>query len=517
MNIALINFFPFRPHIEHMFYLGAQLEKAGHKVSFLRCDKLLSSCYYKEINSYSKLSCVKCKLGGFGQYNNIDLHSLNRSNEDSPFDVKEFVKSSVYTLNREEDSEKINSDSLNLLSKRLQVGAQESYSSVTKFLKENDIDFSFIFNGRIDVMRAALESCKNLKINFACVERTWFGDGIQLNFLDNCLSLKDLKKLSFKYSDIPLTNKEAELAATALFKRIKGVGNNEWRQYNKNPKVIDWSSKARLKVLILPSSKNEQLSHKDWTNNFNDFHQYFDNVIDALKLKYNDLSVNVRGHPNWSETIYGVEGEQINLSYMKWAKSKNYNYISSDNSASTFDLISNCDLLLLNGSSAVYEAGYLGKASIVIGKCHYDRAQIAHPVYSESCIDKINFEALLNRNKDEIVRNTLRFVFSFAFRYALFKESVQAINTLDYKYSANFDVDRLEKMISQLEIIPDSDELEDFEANFSNEMEVVDAVLSGYKFNNTYQSKIVDEFSVKVKPLNKVVNMLRNYLPRGDL
>lgn len=520
MKIALINFFPFRPHVEHMFYLGEQLKKANHEVVYLSCKGALGSCYNLAIKGNAAFSCAKCRVGGLESFVPGDRlrfvdDYIDRSEPDksSPY-YREMVKSSSYTLTRIERSEDLEAAKVIGFQDELEKGAFRSFSGVRRFIEEEGPEFVFVFNGRMDVLRGAVEAAKSLDTPFACVERTWFGHGVQLNFSGNALSLVELRKVTDVFQSKPLTKKQAISSASFICSRFLKTNELEWRKYNEDSVNYGWpkSGGDRKRILILPSSKNEQLSHPDWESGISDYLEAFKVLL--KKLPREKYSVVLRGHPNWAENIGIASGKSIEEHYLRWCEENDVEMLGSSSKQNTCDLIRSCDHLILNGSSAAYEAGFLGKKITCVGSCHYSTSGIADVYLSEDELERFSPEAD-EHDRVEVIRKTLRFVYSFAHRYALFQRSIKANSTTDYSYSSNFDMARLERMMESGHILFEDEE---FAEEQLGEDEVVGLIESGdwSMFQNLPSPVIQKELNLGRKGLFRYIDSIRNLLPRGD-
>lgn len=52
MKLGFTSIYPFRPHVEHVYYLAKLMEGAGHDVCYLTCDAELASCYGRELKGF---------------------------------------------------------------------------------------------------------------------------------------------------------------------------------------------------------------------------------------------------------------------------------------------------------------------------------------------------------------------------------------------------------------------------------------------------------------------------------
>ena len=222
----------------------------------------------------------------------------------------------------------------------------------------------------------------------------------------------------------------------------------------------------------------------------------------------------LRGHPNWAEKIGIASGESIEKFYKDWCDKNGITMLGSASKQNTSDLIKLCDHLILNGSSAAYEAGILGKRITCLGNCHYSTAGIAEVYLDEAQLHDFDPEKP-GIDSDEVIRKTLRFVYSFAYRYALFQNSIKANSTTNYSYSSDFDIRRLEKMMKSGEIIfEDELSLDDS----SQEDQVISLIKSGdwASFLELPVPEIKNQLKVGRKGIFRYIESVRNLLPRGD-
>lgn len=518
MRVGLINFFPMRPHVEHMYFISKCLTKLGYEVSYLSCSGGEAKCYYKVISQKSgNLACLQCKLGGFKSYDdsNISYIDIDRKVEVDE-EMLDWPRSSSYTAFRvEEGFEDIFMEKSNELYNELLLSVASVHKQTKEWIKKNNIEYVMVFNGRMDILRASLEACYDLNIPVNTIERTWFGDGIQFNFRGNCLNLKDITFLHENFKDKPLTKLQIEKVKSAFLPRFSNEDNNEWRNYNRNRSDYEWNtSESGLKCLILPSSKNEVLGHPDWKNPHHDsYKDVFLKCIDKLGIERHNVIL--RGHPNWSERIGSAEGMHINDDFKKWASEVGINYIESHDSADTLGLIKQADVVLLNGSSSVYEAAFLGTPTILVSPCFYYSAGISKNVFTEEDIEKLDTSYIENYNHGEVLIRAARFIYTHGFRYAQFSDHVRAITTTDYVYKID------EKVMSKLKYILENNEITSSDESFSSttieEEEFVNAIIRG---DYSYQSNVKKYdgfFKINRRSFYRPVDWIRSKMKRGDL
>src|ERR1700728_1416594 len=79
MRFGIASIFSFRPHVQHMAYLAALLEGAGHEIHGFTCDAALSHCYSRDLRGRGRVShCAGCVIGGIRSFAVPRLWSVNR-------------------------------------------------------------------------------------------------------------------------------------------------------------------------------------------------------------------------------------------------------------------------------------------------------------------------------------------------------------------------------------------------------------------------------------------------------
>ena len=522
MNIGFVNIYPWRPHGFHGAFLVQLCKKAGHSVFILECPGRLHSCYSKLIQGGNVSRCVKCKLGslstyGIGKVSNI---SSKYWNDKIPEElITEGLLSSSVTLYREEEeSIYLTSDRLIEARDKLKRNYIDTYHSSLEMISKNKLDCLIVFNGRIDMTRAAIEAAKDSGINFVTHERPFMGHGIQLNVNENCLGLRTRTLLNQKFDLLPLTKEQARLAGAEIAKRFMGTNHLEWRVYNKESKQLDeWPTEThREKILVIPSSRSEVGGHKDWENSCG-------SNLDALSLFLKRIGaeknqVVVRFHPNWAQNVGKSNGESSRRLYKEFCDSQGYFYIDSHESVSTIGLITNCDIAVLNGGSAAVEAAALGKKVINLGAAPYKGSSFCCFLSTPEEIE--NFTGFDNWISNKIIfQSVLRYVYTALARFPQFCKSMRASETTSYRAYATADVKRLENIMTSGEIIADDEKFADTDVD---EFETISLLESRdwVTLSNLVDDFFIDEkylLSLEQKPFYRYINKIRPFLRRGDL
>lgn len=517
MNIGFTTLFSFRPHVEHMYYLLKQFELAGDNVFQFNCSGKISNCYNLELKQGNKfIECTKCRVGSLYSYSQKNCYFIDpKLHENLDQNSKdELVQSSSYSLTRIETLSPENKERVFNIQEQLHRPVEVVFANAKYWIKKNNLDFIFLFNGRMDITRAVMRACKETQTKFCCIERTLFAHGLQLNFGENALSLKEIHELEKKYRDKPLKRKQALIAANYLCSRFKKEENLEWRNYNKDAKNIKWPTKGDgLKILILPSSKNEVAGEHDWRNDWDDYQVLFEKIINKLGASFDNCVL--RSHPNWGQKIGNSKGHFILKYYKNWCQNKGIHFIPPESKASTSELMKQADLVLLNGSSAVYEASLLGTPVICIARCRYQNANIAKVILSQKELDEFNVNEFMNRPHEDVLRSLLRFFYTYSVRYAIFSKEIRAESIFDFWYAKTIDIKRLKHMMTSYTLIPDDT---DFAENSDEEDEII-KYLQKRQWNLITAPK---EDSIKRNKIKRrgayvIVDKIRNKLKRGDL
>ena len=453
MNIGFTNLFSFRPHVEHIFYLSELMRESGHNIHFLTCDAAVSNCYARAIKNTGKIKeCSRCIVGGVRSYTNRNITSIvDQETILSSSELDRLALSSSCTLSRIESENEWNEPEIIDIRRSLFAPIGSVFESTRKWITDNELDGVVCFNGRMDLTRAVTYACETMHIPFITHERTWFGDGIQMIPNDNCLGLKGLGDLVKEYDDRPLTQSQAWYAGKLIGERFSQRNSLEWRIYNKNPEPFLWPlSTRRKRVLIVPSSKNEFAGHNDWQTGWEDNTKALDDFFEVYNIR--PEQVVLRCHPNWSENIGKATGTRSLELYRQWAKKRGIYIISSEDKASTYDLIQQSDMVILNGGSSAVEAGACGKQVICLGPSTYEKAGFVQVFRSRLEMDENDLKSI---DADTIRRKTLRFLYVRSHRFPQFVNYVKAIETTRYEYFKGANSERIIEMMKTGDIQAD--------------------------------------------------------------
>lgn len=373
-HVGIVQIYPWRPHGAQRDYLLRLARIAGYETSELVCGGSLQRCYDKQ---YQTLGwggidhCVKCRLGRRKQQGPTRNFSLDWSTSNRPVPgEQEAIVSSVAAIIRAElpaDIIEQGNDSGILHSYRV------GYHSAIRWIREFRVDLILLFNGRIDILRGVVDAAKAEGIDFASYERSWFGDGIMLIPNDNCLGLSHIHDIGRTSTTMNLTATESAKAEEIIRRRVDRLGSNEWRDFQineqNNETGIDGKSLGPTDVLVLPSSMYEIWGHPDWRTGWRDNFEALDWLQVKLGIPWTRWVI--RGHPIWAQRVGKNRGFFADQHYADFCAARGIRYIPASSSASTPQLISAAELVVVNGGSSVIDAIWRGKPVISLSESVY--------------------------------------------------------------------------------------------------------------------------------------------------
>ena len=458
MNVGFVNIYPSRPHGFHSAFLEKQSQLLGHSTYFLECPGSLSACHAKLNRGGGPLQCIKCQMGRASNYSDSEVYAIKSRIPPETLSTNKIIKgliSSAVTLHREEiDVNYLTNEKLAASIEQMRTNYLRTYYSTLDLIEKKQLESLVVFNGRIDMTRAAIDAAAYANINFITHERAFMGHGIQMHVNENILGLRDRVPLTAKFDKEYLTSYQAGLAGAEIAKRFLGTNVLEWRIYNADSRKLSrWPTTTnREKILIIPSSRSETGSHEDWKTPW-------DLSIDGLDLFLKALGVNkdqivVRFHPNWIQTVGNSIGKSSQKLYKQWCETRGYHYIDSHEKVSTMGLIADCDVAILNGGSAAIEAGALGKKTICLGASIYKGASFCRFFETLESIDNFSgFDDWIS--EEQIIRNTLRYVYTALARFPQYFNYVRAIQTTEFVAFEGADPSRFESILKTGNVVAD--------------------------------------------------------------
>jgi hypothetical protein len=521
MNVGFINFYPYRPHGHHAEYLRSLVDTFDGSIFALDCRSSIPTCYLREVKGVGRSECFKCTLGGLSSFNFEKAESVRkysrRHHRLEPAQSRALVESSSYTLARIESAAQTESEEVLAYQQKLEPSVEIVLSAVQNWITTNNIDAVMLFNGRMDITRAALEACKQAGVPCVTHERPLFGHGLILNLNDNCSSLKKIHRINKEFSDKPLSSSQLSLASKLLAQRFRGENKLEWKRYNENPlEVTEWPLDSDRKVLICPSSKNELLGHPDWETEWSDNTDALDILIAASKISPRECVV--RFHPSWSVSFGKSDAKKCVDHYSAWCEKHGIFYYESDSSVNTRDLIRLSDLVILNGSNTILESGALGKPSLCLGPSPYTFSGCAVDILAIDQLKSLDVAAVLAITPDFLIRRTLRYAYAKAEREPLFVNNVRSASVTECEFFEGADPQDLMKVVGGQFIVNDQS-FDEFEYS---ESKVVAKFLE-WDVNYLEESASAKEqlssnlstLDISRSGLYRVIDKVRNLSPKG--
>ena len=509
MNIGFVNIYPYRPHGHHAKFLEIQAKKLGWKSFSLSCDAAVPHCYLRELKGSGKLECAKCMVGGLNSFafdkgdSVRDYFDKNdKANKLYP-EHRVFVESSALTLTRIESYEQRSSEAVEEKIRRLSPGASQFYFAAKRWIKHRQLDAVIVFNGRMDLPRAVIEACKDSGVTFLTHERPLFGNGIILNKNSNCSSLEKIHGINQAYSEKALNREQALMAAELGLQRLSTGNIYEWKRYNPNSvNALSWPlTNNTVKVLVCPSSKNELLGHPDWETEWHDNTDALDLAVEKGLFDYSDLVV--RFHPSWAVDFGRVSGDLCASHYRQWCEKRGVFFFDSTDTVDTLSLIQMSDVVVVNGSTVVMEAGLLGKPILCFGPSSYTFSGVTYDVLSVADIGLVDMEHILSAEPENIIRKTLRIYYSRAVREPVFVDNIRStlVTECEFYDGANSNI-LYQAMFGEEPVINDD--------SFSDSEQFEDKIISLYFSDKPGQNVSDSDFSLDSTLLNGVDS------PRGE-
>jgi hypothetical protein len=453
LRIGFASVYAWRPHVEHLAYLARLAQQDGNEVFFLACDADLPACYTRELRDVRPgwMECLMCRAGGIRSYAAQGVTAIGEppAADHPPVEAaRAWSASSASTLGRFESQDDFSSAAFFAQRDRLAPASAKAYAAARNWIAREKLDAVCVFNGRVDATRAIFEAARDAGIHAITLERTWFGDGLQLLPDENCLGLAAIHDMVRAWKDRPLTEQQARRAASHLASRFLRRNLTEWRAYNTAARTGAWpvAGTAR-KVLVTPGSRNEIWGHADWQSGWPEPTAAYDAVIARLGLAPADLVL--RCHPNWGEHIGRHTGERAESYFTQWARARGIHVITSTDPASTLELIAQSDAVLVGGGTAALDGAILGKQVIVTEPSFYQHAGFHDDAMSPQAVDRLRLRTpseTTTAAEREVARMALRFIYTVAHRVSQFTAHVQALSSSEYRYRDGADPRRFTEL-----------------------------------------------------------------------
>ncbi len=417
MNIAIFSEVPlWISHHAEAIELAIQNNTNNNKVHFISCNSNLLGCPANP--KKNSLLCLACKSQTKHTHNNIlkdknyikSYINLDRSikrnfkilsiKELQEFTYKDvpignMVYSTIVTelndsfLNVNEQKNRIN---------ELLLNAIRIYEYTYNYIKENDIDAIYVWNGRRSCDGPSVYAAKNQNIT----HHTFISGGgfnkilVRKNVAtvhDVPSAIKDLDEVKIKLLD---SNKRDKLVERAnnFFKIANGQEENKgenkeinylgYYQFSRNYETDHsfYEKYKNKKIIAAFTGTYSEFAGVPGYDTSNDFCKNFYEGVEFLQKKAeipNDTILVVRWHPN-SRHIEGEERKRLD-SLIATAP-ENVIHISPDSNFSSYSLIDKCSKVIGFGSSISIESCLRGKPVLFVGRNMFQNLKCFKNAYS---------------------------------------------------------------------------------------------------------------------------------------
>jgi hypothetical protein len=505
-----------RPIPHFVAYMGGLLQSLGHDIEVLACDGALGTCNNHVLRRKARLlECLACCLGGVRSFENGIVTSMRPAKRGAVSEevAWELAYSTAITTSRVEDPKEFHGPLVRSLQKELAPGLDIAVGSANRWLARRRIDAVVLFNGRLDATAGVLYACRENGIPFVTFDRSLMGHGIWMVPNASCLSTKCFESMMSEFSDRPLTALQARVAGGFLARRLLRQSRHEFRVFNADARPAVWPlGSTGLRVLVLPSSRNELEGHSEWASEYVDLPSVLPILLDKLSLAPSEVVI--RGHPIWASRFGSLDVSPALAFWRQYATVHGYHFVDSASRESSQDLMADADLVVLNGSSAALEAGALGKKILCFGHSDYVASGIAVHIRNRNEWPRLT--ELEKRSPAEIVRKTLRHALCVGWRYPQFVRYVRADGPTRYTFYEGASAERLAAIIQSGRVVAD---WPDTDCGTEHEDEVIDRFLgSTWRALAEYEGETgVEVLPIKRRPLLRWIDPLRAKFPKGDM
>ena len=516
MKIGFASIYSARPQPQFAVYLASLFRNDGHEVSFLTCDSSFPCCLNHVVRELPRtVECGICILGGIRSFPVKNIWRVRRSLNGGldQQTARKLAFSSAVNVSRAESEAQFRGQVVEDLQAQFAPSVDIAYTNARQWITKEKLEGVILFNGRMEVTRGILQACRDAGISFLTYERTLVGHGLWMVPNEDCMFLARYNEVLAAYRDVPLNGLQACRSASFLAQRLLRRTKLEWRIYNQSAKEIAWPvAGAKRKILVLPGSRSEREGNPAWKSAYDDLPAALSELCPRIDARPHEVVV--RAHPLWTQAIGKWQGCEANNVWRYAATQAGYHFIESDSNVDTLGLIRQADLIVSNGSSALLEAGAMGKRCICIGHSHYETAGFARHILEPS-----DWESLArDREVDslQIIRRTLRCIYTQGWRYPQYVDFVRGITPTEYQFLEGGSSLPLLEML-RTGIVQVNDTLcgtdDGFEYNVARRFEVGDIEdLSRFEEENHKRT-----IPIKRRMLLRWVDVVRKMGKKGDL
>ena len=323
------------------------------------------------------------------------------------FEVGAATLSTYISQTRDRDLENVDQPFV----KELAVNALALYLGMMRFLKNENIDVVYNFNGRHEYVRAVMKASLANQIDCYNVERARIGGYTEYykNVLPHNILNKKLAVEAF-WEKSPLSQEEKEKIGSNFFNRQKSGESILFPSYTRKmtagttPEI---ANNGNRNIVVFNSSDDEFAAMGEEYNNpfFNDQLeglQYLSTLVGERLQGYNLI---IRMHPNLTGVEKGfVQGiKDLHLSY------PNVSVVFPESTVDSYALMNLADKVVSFGSTTGLEANFKRLPVILLGKSFYFYSDVAHIPKNRGQI----LELLKEDLKPRPLMDTLKFGFYY--------------------------------------------------------------------------------------------------------
>jgi hypothetical protein len=380
------------PILETMLELMKVHQSKKDSITLYECDSNLSNCFWNP--SKSLLKCIECKSKLKNSHELFEDNSINyrvfkkkskilanfpekflsvQELQNYTYDNKKIgmaVASRLISLYRDHlfDTE----SSISQIHRELTTAIQVYETLKSEFI-ENKPDLVYIFNGRITTEYPVVELCKFYGINFYTYEISYAPNKYSLRYNSTAHSIDAMSKEIEELWNAGPSNKE-QIAKSWFQSKKNGKDIFKIENFTKEQKPTLLPSnfdKSKKNIAIFNSTIDEFSSIDGWENIIYDGDDTFaiDQILSDLKDDTN-IYFHLRVHPNLKNASPNTS--QL-LDLKKLAdKHNNLNVIWPAESIDSYQLLEDCDIVLVFSSTIGIEAAFWSKPVILASRAFYE-------------------------------------------------------------------------------------------------------------------------------------------------
>jgi hypothetical protein len=380
------------PHLESTLAI-AQSNFGNEHVIFLSCSGKGETCIYNPegnaiVCSYCKYRTKKAISKYKGKFELKEVGFTHNTSTNFSYNTLESLKQITYkdvsigyaalstyiSLTRQSVINFENKNVRKVIDSFLRTSISQT-QFLKPFIECEEIGEILLFNGRLNNSRPMLDLAKHYDINFKALEVTGVENYV-IHF-DNCLP-HDLKMNNHLIEELwenSSTVKAIDIATSFYHNRASAVVTNE-SSYVSNQKgnllPIEWDPKSR-NIVIFNSSEDEFLSiGKEYEGGL--FERQIDGLRFISEFSKQDKSQTyyLRIHPNLINTQKDVLQSLHSLAH------SNFIVVNEDSNISSYELLKNCDKVVIFNSSMGAESAFWGKPTILLCPTFYRDLKITY-------------------------------------------------------------------------------------------------------------------------------------------